>query len=101
MNSLHQKLLADIQKYAGKGTTQSASDSYLSSGHFYYSVSVPIRRKIAKDFAQAYKDIDVSQLLELLNSLIKGKSHEEITLVGTLLDYFPKQRQQIDPNTLD
>ncbi|PWU23249.1 hypothetical protein C5B42_03735 [Candidatus Cerribacteria bacterium 'Amazon FNV 2010 28 9'] len=101
MNTFHAKLLAELQKYEGNGTTHSGSDSYLSSGHFYYSVSVPVKRAIAKDWVKGHKDIPTAQLLLLLNSLFTGKSYEEKTLAGILLGYFPKQRGEIEPAMLD
>ncbi len=44
MNKFHLEILEEIKKKSGKGSKHSGSDSYLSSGHFYYSVSNPIKR---------------------------------------------------------
>lgn len=101
MNLLHQELLLQIKAHAGKGTSYSGSDSYFSSGHFYFSVSVPIKRKIAKEWVKIHKDISVSEFVSLLDSLFAGASYEEKTIAGLLLGYLPNQRKEINPNKLE
>jgi 3-methyladenine DNA glycosylase AlkD len=101
MNNFHEELLAELKKHAGKGTTHSANDSYLSSGHYYYSVSVPVKRKIALQWVKVHKNIEVAELLSLLQSLFRGESYEEKTMAGILLGYLPNQRKEINPELLD
>ena len=48
MHTHHKTLLAEIEKHQRKRSHSQASDSYLSSGHLYYDVSVPERRAMAK-----------------------------------------------------
>lgn len=101
MNSLHKELLEKIKKNAGNGSIHSGNDSYLSSGHQYYNVSVPIKRAIAREWVKEHKTIPTRDLLALLDSLFQGKSYEEKTLAGILLGYLPQQRKEIDPEQLN
>lgn len=101
MNTYHQELLSQIQSHAGKGTTHTAGDSYLSSGHEYYSIAVPLKRTIVKEWVRSHKDISVTEFVSLLDSLFAGKSYEEKTIAGLLLGYVPKLRKIIDPTKLD
>lgn len=100
MNKFHQELLGQIKKHAGKGTKQSASDSYIGSGHFYYSLSNPIKRQICKDWIKIHKEISIEEFTDLLDSLYKAPSYEEKTSAGMLLGYLPKLRNQVDLNLL-
>lgn len=101
MNIFHKELLSEIRKHAGEKTTQSASNNYLGSGHYYYSISVPVKRKIVKNWLRAHKDITVIELTELIDSLILGKSYEEKTIAGLLIGYLPKQRKSIKLSQLE
>ncbi len=101
MNVFHQELLAQVQSAAGQGSKHSANDSYLSSGHQYYSVSVPIRRTIVKSWAKIHQEIEINELVTLLDSLSQADSYEERSFVGMLLEYLPQQRKQINISHLD
>lgn len=101
MNSEHKELLKEIKKHRGKGTAHTSSDSYILSGHPYYDVSVPVRRKIAKDWLKENKDISQKNFVAVLDSLYKGESHEEKTLASYLLGYSHKHREQIKPAKLN
>lgn len=101
MNPYHLEILEEIKKHAGRGSAHSGSASYLGSSHFFYSIKVPIKRQVAKEWATNHRDISLKGLLDLLDSLFAGKSYEEKTIAGILLGYFPKLREQIDPHRLD
>lgn len=85
MHQHHKALLAEIRKHQRKRDHGQANDSYLSSGHHYYDVSVPERRRISKDWVKANRSIADSAFVAVLESLFRGKSHEEKTLACILL----------------
>lgn len=101
MHKFHAELLQEIKKHERKGEIYFDNDSYLSSGHKYYSVAVPIKRQIVKDWTKKHKDIRFSDFLALVNSLYAGESYEEKTMASLLLEYLPTQRKEIDPYMLD
>jgi len=97
----HKKLLAEIKKHKGKGTSHSNNDSYISSGHVYYDVSVPVRRQIARDWLKQNKDVSRNDFLAVINSLYKGESHEEKTLASILIGYHNSHRKTVKPTNLN
>ena len=101
MHRHHKTLLAEITKLRRKRTHSQANDSYLSSGHRYYDVSVPARRALAKAWLKDNKAIADAEFIALLDVLIRGKSHEEKTVACILLSYHPAGRKQVEPAQLD
>ncbi len=101
MNSEHRKILAEITRRKGKGTKHSDNDSYISSGHHYYDVSVPERRMIAKEWLARNKAISDKEFIEVIDYLYAGKSHEEKTIASHLLGYHPEIRRAIGPKELN
>lgn len=100
MNKYHQEILEEIKRSAGKGTKHSWNDNYLGSGHFYYNLSNPIKRQIAKEFVKSHRNISLEEYRDLLDSLYKGDSYEEKTIAGYLLFYLHKLRIQLDIDLL-
>ncbi len=101
MHPEHKRILTDIKKHTGEGTQHTSNDSYILSGHFYYDVSVPVRRQIVKDWLKKNKDISDKDFIAVLDSLYKGKSHEEKTIASYLLNYHHPHRKTIKPRRLD
>lgn len=101
MNPHHTSLLKTLKKHAGKGTTLSASDSYLSSGHCYYNISVPVRRQIAKDWLRENSKVSDKDFLAMLDSLFQGASHEEKTMASILLGYHTTARSRVTFTQID
>ena len=97
----HKVLLAGLEKHRRNHVHSHASDSYLSSGHHYYDVSVPIRRKLAKEWLKKNKSITVAEFLAVLESLYRGRSHEEKTLASILLEYHHTGRGAVGPRQLN
>jgi 3-methyladenine DNA glycosylase AlkD len=102
MNKLYQELLNELKKHAGQGTkTQSEKEkSYDGTSKFCYVISVPVKRKIIKQFIKNHPRLTFSEFLELLNRLYQGDSHDEFTLGSKLLESFPKLRKQLSPEIL-
>ncbi len=101
MHRHHAALLTELKKYQRKRAHSQSNDSYLSSGHLYYDVSVPARRAIAKSWLKANKTIAPKQFEAVLKSLVLGKSHEEKTLASLLLAGSRTGRAGIGPQQLD
>lgn len=101
MHAHHKTLLAEIKEHRRKLVHSQANDSYLSSGHHYYDVSVPARRALSKAWLKANKTIADKQFLAVLDSLVLGKSHEEKTVACVLLAYHAPGRAAVGPRKLD
>lgn len=101
MHSEHKILLARLREKKRPAKGHWENDSYLSSGHTYYNVPVPVRRAIAKDWLKKNREVDGRGFAALLDSLFRGKSHEEKTLASLLLGYNKRARQTIGPKELD
>lgn len=100
-NRYHQEILQQIQSEVKDKKVTSETSNYLCHTHFQYGLTVPKRREIAKNWAKKHKTITIEEFTSLLNSLYKGKSYEEKTIAGNLLEYLPKLRKQLAPILLD
>ena len=92
MHSEHRFLLDEIKKAGPPRTGALENDSYGGSGHPYYRVSVPDRRRLARAWVSAHKAMAPTEVLAVVDSLFQGESHEEKTLAALLLAYHPKAR---------
>ena len=101
MHLHHKVLLIGLEKHRRSRAHSQANDSYLGSGHYYYDVSVPDRRKLARAWLKENKRISVSEFLAVLESLYHARSHEEKTLASILLAYNRTGRRTIGPRQLN
>lgn len=101
MHAHHKILLAGLVKHRRSRAHSQANDSYLSSGHLYYDVSVPVRRTLAKAWLKENKGISEVGFSAVLDSLYRGRSHEEKTLASILLSYHRARRGSIGPKQLN
>jgi len=97
MNPLHKEILGQIQHHSGKPTQHTFLNSYLGNSHPRYPISIPILRKIAKEWIMAHSELATSTFATLLSSLIKGKSSTEKCMVGILLDYATPEQRKFNP----
>jgi len=97
MNPLHKEILEQIQHHAGKPTQHTFLNTYLGNSHPRYPITIPLLRKIAKEWMKVHRDLPVSKFSSALTSLIKGKSSTEKTMVGILLDYSTLNQRKFDP----
>ena len=100
MNQQHKLLLAGLVRNQRRRAHSQSKDSYLSSGHRYYDVSVPVRRTLAKAWLKDNREIADREFVAVLDSLMRGKSHEEKTLACILLAYHHSGRKSIGPKRL-
>lgn len=96
--NLREEILFELRRYSGHGTKHSGNAAYLGNTHFSYHISNPVKRKIAKEFI---RDIPLEEFVGLLNALFEGKSHEEKSIAGVLLEYSKVHREHINPQLLD
>jgi 3-methyladenine DNA glycosylase AlkD len=101
MHAHHKTLLTEIKKHRRKRAHSQANDSYLSSGHRYYDVSVPARRAMSKAWLKANKGIADKEFIAVLDSLVLGESHEEKTVACILLASHAQGRAVVGPGKLD
>jgi 3-methyladenine DNA glycosylase AlkD len=102
MHSQHELLLARLKKHQrpSRAHTQ-ANDSYLSSGHHYYDVSIPDLRALAKAWLKDNRSIAGGEFVAVLDGLYRGKSYEERVLASILLSYHRAGRATIATQKLD
>lgn len=99
MNKYHQEIVKLYDSY--RGNYRSKHDgSYIGSTKFSYSISTPESRKLIKNWLKK-KTLTVKEYKELLDSLSRGKSHNEFSTIGKLLEYLPKFRSELEPKSLD
>jgi 3-methyladenine DNA glycosylase AlkD len=97
----HGALLAGLKEHRRNRAHSQANDSYAGSGHLYYDVSVPVRRKMAKRWLKENKGIPDAEFLAVVGSLFGGESHEEKTLASILLSHHPSRRKAVGPKQLN
>lgn len=97
MNALHKEILWRIQRQSGKPTQHTFLNNYLGNSHPRYPISMPILRKIAKEWMNSHRDLPASEFSALLTSLIMGKSSTEKCMVGILLDYSTLEQRKFRP----
>jgi 3-methyladenine DNA glycosylase AlkD len=98
---LHRRLLADLKTHRRHRVHSQANDSYLSSGHHYWDVSIPCLRMLAKEWLKQNKGIGNSEFLAIIDSLYGGKSYEEKVLASILLSNHRAGRKAVGPEQLD
>ncbi|MBL7857721.1 MAG: DNA alkylation repair protein [Cyclobacteriaceae bacterium] len=100
-NVFHQEILQQIIERSGTPTQHTFVDTYLGNDHPRYPISIPVLRKIAREWMKEYTDLPASAFSQLLTSLIKGKSSTEKCMVGILLDYATPEQRKFDPKAFD
>jgi 3-methyladenine DNA glycosylase AlkD len=98
----HVELLADLRRVGGPpARVEHRNDSYGGSGHLYYRVPVPARRRIAREWLARNRAMSAADVLAVVESLFAGRSHEEKTVAALLLGYHPPARRRAGPADLD
>lgn len=101
MNKYHQEILGEIKKFAQPEPFLDFNTHYRGTHSPCFGINAPNHQKIVKTFIKLYPNLSVAEYTEVLNSLAKGKYHEEKCTVGTILVNNPKLASQIDPKILD
>ncbi len=93
-------LIARMRSHSGQGTTHSADPKYMGSENESWNISVPVRRKVLKEWKRAHADLTQSQFDKILESLAHGSSYDEKVLLGLVLEAFPHLRQKVSPRSV-
>lgn len=102
-NKYHSEILKVLRKHAGKGTKskRESEKNYVGTTKLCYSIKASVKRQIVKDWLKKHPELSFPEYLELLSSLCRGKSHDEISIAGKLLEFSPRFRRKIKPSFLD
>ena len=101
MPSLHSSLLAELKRHAGNGTKHSWNAGYLGNAHVSYHISNPIKRKIAREFLAAHKDMSFREFIGLLDALFAAPSYDEKATAALLIGYARHHRALLTPAHVD
>jgi 3-methyladenine DNA glycosylase AlkD len=101
MHEDHKALLSAIEKHQRKRTHSQANDSYLSSGHHYYDVSIPTLRTLARAWLKENKHVTDTEFSATLDSLYSGKAYEEKVLASIVLSYHRAGRRAVRTKQLN
>ena len=82
-NRYHLEILAEIKRVA---PAKKIPPRVLGTPHPCYSLSNPQKRKLVSVWYKVHRDISVKEFVYLLDSLYRGKSYDEKTLAGILLE---------------
>lgn len=99
MNKYHKEIVELFSSYTAPFVSKHGS-SYVGTSKFSYPMNVPTSRKLIKDWLKKI-DITSNEYTDLLNSLSRGKSHNEFSAIGKLLEFCPKLRKTLSPTLLD
>jgi len=101
MSPTHKHFITELKRLEPSDKSFYSGDSYTGSGHFYYGVSVPERRRLLKDWLKTHKEARPKEIITLADNLFHGRSHEEKTMGAYLLSYAPKARVQVKLTHID
>lgn len=103
-NKCHREILNELEEH-GKQVTKPQKErasKYMGTTKFFYGIEASIKEQIVKDWIRKHKnDFSEKEFFKLLNSLYRGRTHEEISIAGRLLEMLPGLRKQIKPFILD
>lgn len=102
-NTFHQTLLPQIQACSSQNVPgpRFNAQRYLGTTQKYYNLKAKQADDIVRGFVKQNGEITLEALVDLLDSLSKGESHEERSLRGRLLNKYPKLRAEIPLEKLD
>lgn len=96
MNPHHKTILSQIKRNATKPTKHTFSDRYLGNTNIRYPINVPTLRKISKQWLNDNTELDLKAFVDLITSLMAGKSSTEKCMGGILLNEAPPHLHQFN-----
>jgi 3-methyladenine DNA glycosylase AlkD len=100
-NTHHSEILSLIKSRSGTPTQHTFSDAYLGNSNFRYAISVPVLRKIAKQWMSAHRSLSAAEISDLVTSLVTGESGTEKSMAGIILDNTTVPQRKFDPELFD
>lgn len=99
-NKYHKEILKNLK--ANKGTpNKHFGNNYGGNSDLSLHINIQTLRLIVKDFVGKHKNLTLDELLNLLDSLYKGKYDDEKQVGGKLLQYYPVHKRNIEPARLN
>ncbi len=99
--SLHEDVLTALRARAPKDPSLYRSDPYFGVSRPSYGLKTPELRAILTAFLKAHKGLQASELLDLVDSLMLGVTHDEKKLAAYLLGRTREVRKLVDVSHLD
>jgi len=101
-NKHHAKILREIKEQAGKSDSSQNKwlQNYLGTTKQCYLIKSAVIKQIARDFIKQYNNLSNKDYFEVINSLYKGSSNEELAVASRLLGFLPEPRKNICPKAL-
>jgi 3-methyladenine DNA glycosylase AlkD len=91
-----QEILSQLKANQGQPSTF-FGENYSGNIDPSLHIPTPILRKIAQKFVESHKDLSLSKLIALLDSLYQGTYDDEKQMGGKLLQYYPQLREGVEP----
>ena len=99
----HKEILAQIKQYAARESARldTRGDHYIGTTKPAYALKAAVIGEIVRGWIARYPDLTPTDYRHLLDSLSRGKTHNEFAFIGPLLSHLPRLRKTLAPRTLD
>ncbi len=103
MHPYHKEILQQIEQRAAEENAplQANGNHYIGTSKPGYLLRAPILHELIRDWTKRHPELTPAEYVELLNSLAKGETCDEILVVGLLLGARPQLRKTLAPQQLD
>ena len=102
-NAHHLEILTELKRHAKNlpEFQKKRVESYAGTSKFCYLIDADTMRQIVRKWIRMHSELSPHEYVELLSSLYKGKSHDELCVAGRLLELAPKLRKTVEPHLLN
>ena len=102
-NKHHLEILKELARKSRKISKKEREfvKRYMGTDKTYHALAAKDKEKITKKFLKDHSDLSPKEFILLLNSLYQGKSHQEISMAGKLLEFSPKFKESFDIKLLN
>lgn len=98
----HQEIARAIKQRAAKeNVRRKPGDRYIGTTKPSYSMKASIDGEIVRAWLARHPDLTPTEYRHLLDSLSRGKTHNEFAFIGSLLSKLPRLRKTLAPRALD
>jgi 3-methyladenine DNA glycosylase AlkD len=96
MHPSHKEILNEIKRHAGKAVHDPFLNTYLGNANPRYAITVPVLRKIIREWAARNAEITAMEYSAVVSSLVHGESTTEKVAGGILLGYAKPQQRKFE-----
>ena len=100
VKSEHDFFLTQFKRHT-RDTGRFNLSRYLGTGHPVYNVSVPERRDIVASWVKLHRDVSREDIVNLVDLLFDGKTHEEKSVASMLLGWYKKYLVTLEERYFD